>query len=155
MARKLKSSGMQSGPGPLLLVGVAVFIFWGFGYETVWDRLTLVLNGVVISYQYLPPTTLRHGSGAIYTIRDPDGRDTKYIAGATDASLPKHIPVGTYVDKRKWELSYLLDGKRVDDFPLYFYMGAFGLACGCLLWAVLQWLARRRSLQSDRSIVGD
>jgi hypothetical protein len=134
-----------AGPPPVALTLVAIFIIRGFGYETVGSRLTTVLDGVVIARQEIPRTPYAHGTGMIYTVRSADGVDHSYVAGATDGSLPRDIPVGAQITKRKWELSYLSDGRRVDDFPRTFYGIILGVACGCLLWGGLQWWRGRHA----------
>ena len=128
-----------AGPRPAVLIFVAIFIFWGFGYETVGQRLALELDGTVIARQEIPQTWYSHGTGMTYVVRSVDGVDHRYVAGATDASLPRDIPVGTRLIKHKWELSYYRNGAHVDDFPRIFYGATLGIACGCLLWAGLQW----------------
>lgn len=132
----------KSALGFVGLIAWAVFMLWGFGLETVGGRLMLELDGVVISRQEIPRTAGVHGTGTIYVVREADGTDHKYIAGATDASLSRDIPKGTYLKKQKWDLSYTENGVRVDDFSRVFYGITCGIALACLLWGVFQ-LARQ------------
>src|SRR5258708_37534819 len=131
------SGNRRSSPHPGLLFFVGLFILWGFGYETVWDRLTTQLNGVVVSRDDIPKSYFSHGTSTRYVLRSSDGRVHEYITGATDASLPNDLPVGTRLEKRKWELSFLENGNRTSDFPLYFYSAMFAIAGGLLFWSGL------------------
>ena len=84
-------------PLPVMLICLALFIFWGFGYETVGLRLGIALDGVVIARQEIPRNWYTHGTGTIYVVRGSNGTDQKYIAGATDGSLPRNIPLGAQI----------------------------------------------------------
>jgi hypothetical protein len=58
----------------------AFWILWGFGFETVWQRLTLVVEGTIISSRDIPSKS----SGRYvteYVIRGPHGQDHRYVAG--------------------------------------------------------------------------
>jgi hypothetical protein len=66
-----------------------------------------------------------------YRIRRVDGRYQEYIAGPTDASLKRNLPVGTSIRKRWGELSYEINGKRVG-FPLAGYSMVLGIPFACL-----------------------
>jgi hypothetical protein len=46
----------------------------------------------------------------LYTIRRADGSAVSYVAGPTMASLPRSMPVGTVILKKKWETGYEIDG---------------------------------------------
>ena len=131
-----------AGPRPAVLIAVALWIVWGFGYETVWQRLALELDGTVIARREIPQTWASHGPATAYVVRGADGRGHDYVSGGNDASLPGNIPIGTGIEKHKWALSYSLNGVRIDDFPIYFYSAWYGVALACVLWAVLQ-VARR------------
>jgi hypothetical protein len=110
----------------------ALFILWGFGYETLWPRLTTNIEGTVVSKEYLARNAWTHGYGTRYVIRKPDGSQLEYVAGATDASLSRTIPLGAELEKRKWELSYSVNGKRIKDFPASFYFAILGAALATL-----------------------
>jgi hypothetical protein len=123
-------------PNPVVLIVFGLWILWGFGFETVGTRLMTNLEGTIISSQDIPypPAPARHGTE--YTFRTPDGENVRYIAGATDASLPRNIPVGTYIKKRRWSLSYERNGQKIDDFGTPFYAGFLSFAVACLVWGV-------------------
>ena len=124
----------------ILIATLAAFwIIWGFGYQTIWARLMTEIDGTVTVRQEVTTSGRR---GTIYTVRGAHGADREYVAGATDASLSREMPVGTVVVKRKWHLSYLRDDAPVNDFPTYAYSGTLGLAAACLLWALLEMLRR-------------
>ena len=131
-----------AGPRPVALIAMALWIVWGFGYETVWRRLALELDGTVIARRDIPQTWASHGPATAYVVRGADGRDQVYVRGATDASLPGNIPVGADIEKRTLERSYSLNGVRIKDFPTDFYSAWCGVALACVLWAVLQVVRR-------------
>jgi hypothetical protein len=113
---------------PAILILWSLWMLWAFGYHTLWTRLTTQCEGVVISSQDVPPT--RGPRNAIeYTLAGPDGQVHTYIAGPTDDSLPRSMPVGTKIKKERWHLSYEGNGNRVDDFSIVFY--SLVLTAGC------------------------
>jgi hypothetical protein len=96
------------------------------------------LDGVVVSRRDIPSTGAPRYATE-YTVRGPDGRESIYTAGATDASLPRSMPVGTSLKKRRWHLDYEKNGQRVDDFGVYFYSLVLGVGLGFVTWSVLRW----------------
>jgi hypothetical protein len=124
-------------PAPIVLVVTAIWILWAFEYETVIKRLTTDVDGVVIASTDFPSRNAPRYATQ-YLIRGPDGKDQIYIAGATDASLERSMPVGTRISKRRGQLGYVRNGSWVN-FPTGFYGGMLGVAVGCLAWAVLIW----------------
>ena len=126
---------VQPGPKPFVFAVFALFILWGFGYETLWDRLTTDIDGMVVSRQDLPRTRWKHGSGTRYLIRGADVGIQEYVSGATDASLSRTIPAGSRLQKRKWQLSYTVDSVPIDDFPRYFYFLILSGAIALLFWS--------------------
>ena len=132
-------------PVPFLIL--AVWIIWIFGFQTVGARLTTELDGLVVSSQDVPAGRGPRYSTE-YTLRGPDGGQRIYVAGATDASLPRSLPVGTYLRKKKWRLSYTENGEIVNDFPISFYVLTLGIAIGCLGWSVFALLRRDRLVMS-------
>ena len=130
---------MMKSPPPRIvpvLLG-ALWILWGFGYETAWQRFTTVVDGVIVSRHDDPsPDAPRYASE--YVVRDTSDHDQTYVAGATDASLDRGLTVGTRIEKRWGELGYRVNGSWVA-FPIYFYAGMLGLAVIGLVWALWQW----------------
>jgi hypothetical protein len=106
-------------PRRLVLVVFGAFILWGFGANTVWPRLMLAVDGVVTQRVDMPSLGAPRFTSA-YVLRSPDGADVHYSAGATDASLARGQKIGTVFRKRRWQLGYRLNGKRVG-FPVLFY----------------------------------
>jgi hypothetical protein len=126
-------------PPPPSAIGLfiwALWIFWGFGYETVWRRFTTEVSGVIVSSKDLPSTGSPRYSTE-YVIRDTAGRDHSYVAGATDASLERSLRVGSRISKQWGRLDYNVDGKTVR-FPTYPYSAVLGVAVFCLLWGAVQ-----------------
>jgi len=119
-------------PNPILFAVWALWMLW-VSLSPIWFRLNTELNGVVVSAQDVPPTRgPRYATK--YILRGPDGHEYEYWAGATAGSLPRSMPVGTYLKKPKWTFYYDRDGKRFDAgwgvplVPLF--------AVGCLIWSI-------------------
>jgi hypothetical protein len=100
---------------PTIFFLLALWIVWWGGYENLWKHLMTDVEGTVVSAQDIPsrfaPT--EHATG--YQLRGPVGWTFQYVAGTTDASLPSNIPVGSYIKKQRWHLSYKKDGEQVND----------------------------------------
>ena len=90
-----------AGPRPVALIAVALSIVWGFGHETVWQRLALERDGTVIARREIPRGWASHGTGTAYVVRGADDRDQVYVSGGTDASLAGNIPVGAEIEKHR------------------------------------------------------
>jgi hypothetical protein len=132
------------GPNPIVLLLFGLWIIWGFGFDTVGRRLEVQLDGVVTSSRDIP-TTRGPRFATEYTLRGPDGQDHIYVAGFTDASLPRSMPVGTYLKKQRWHLDYERNRRHVDDFPIFFYQVMLGIALGCVVWSVILWHGQRQA----------
>jgi len=106
-------------PQILIIFLFSLFVFWGFGYQTVWPFLNLELQGVVISSKDIPSTGApRYVTD--YVFRSSNGKNCTYVAGSTDASLPRSMPVGTQIKKQRWSLFYERNGEWYS-FPFVFY----------------------------------
>jgi len=105
----------------------ALWILWGFGFQTLWVRYTTELEGVVV-YSHHTSRTPRYGTE--YVIRDASGHDTHYVAGATDASLDRSIPVGSRIEKKWGQLGYALDGEW-QSFPAFSMNQPWGSQFSC------------------------
>jgi hypothetical protein len=123
-------------PNPFVLLGFSLFMLYAFGYETLYQRLTTQLEGVVVSsHDVHSPNNPRYITE--YILRAPDGHETKYVAGSSDASLPQSMPLGTTISKRKWRLDYERDGEQVSDFPTALYGLTLGAGLAGLVWSIL------------------
>ena len=91
-------NSMPAAPLPIILIVSALWIFWGFGYQTVWQRFTTQLNGVVVSSRDIPSTGAPRYATE-YVVHGEDGHDQTYLAGATDGSLERSLPIGTSIQK--------------------------------------------------------
>ncbi len=141
---KLQPPKIATPTNPLVPLLIALWIGWGFGLNTVGKRLWAELDGVVISSQDVPPTRdARYRTD--YVLRSSDGREHSYVAGATDASLPRSLPVGTHLVKRKWHLDYVQNGQTIDDFPISMYAIVIAIGLTCLRWSFTLWRDQRRS----------
>ncbi|WP_244598856.1 hypothetical protein [Rhizobium tubonense] len=119
----------------------AAFIFWGFGYETVWQRLTQQIDGTIISRRDIPYTGAPRYS-AHYVILGRDGKEQIYEAGATDAALQRNLPIGAHIDKKWGQLGYYVNDRWVA-FPKAFYGVVLLVAIALSLYAARLWWRQR------------
>jgi len=117
------------------LIAIPFMVFWTFGYLTIWQRLEAELEGTITARQDVPNTP--HGPTAIYEIQRSDGSLIQYTVAPGHESLPADMPVGARIAKQKWQLSYRLNGERVDDLPLVFLAIVFTIAGLCLIRAAI------------------
>ena len=112
---------------------LSIWTLFSFGYLTVWKFLRINLEGVVFSSKDDPSTGApRYVTD--YVIRGSNGENQIYVAGPTDASLPRSMPVGTQIKKQRWSLYYQRNGQW-QSFPFVFYSILLSGALCCLLYA--------------------
>jgi hypothetical protein len=145
VALALSSCTMKSpNPQSVILTIFALWILWGFGFQTLWKRYTTELEGVVISSRDEPSKGAPRYTTE-YIVRDASGRDARYVAGATDASLDRSIAVDSRIEKKWGQLGYELNGQW-RSFPVGFYCAVLGAAFFALFWAALvQWRSQQVS----------
>jgi hypothetical protein len=119
--------------GPILIA----LLIWLFAGSEIYQRATIELNGTIVSATTTCMQPWNNRCATAYIVKAQDGSRHAYVAGATDKALPRRLAVGTVVVKRKWALSYFLNGRQVDDFPILFYSGLLVLGGGCTIWWVL------------------
>jgi hypothetical protein len=119
-----------------------LWILWGFGWNTVEERLRIEIDGIIVASRDVPSAGAPRYATE-YTVRFADGRERVYWAGATDASLPRGMPVGTHIRKERWHLDYERDG-RTEGFPYIFYSITLGIALGSLVWGIVKLLPERK-----------
>jgi hypothetical protein len=107
---------------------------WSFGGSEIYRRGVFAVEGTLVSSTTTCVQPANNRCASEYVVLSSDGVRTSYVAGPTDASLPRDLPVGTVISKRRWSIDYFLNGQRVDDFPVMFYavVMAFGVLCLCL-----------------------
>jgi hypothetical protein len=106
---------------PTILLLFSLWILWGFGYETVGKRLMLQVDGTVLSKRDMPYPIAPNRYSTEYLVQRRDGTNQIFVAGPTDASLPRNIAVGTTLRKLRWHVNYESDGYWVNDFSVPFY----------------------------------
>ena len=125
---------------PLVLAVWSIWMIGGFGFYTLGNRLWAQLDGTIIASRDIPST---RGPRYVteYTLRGPDGRESLYTGGSTDSRLPRSMPVGTVLKKKRWHLDYERDGQHIS-FNLPVYLGILAIGFAGLAWSVL--LSRRQ-----------
>lgn len=121
----------------------ALWLLFGFGYETVWQRLVVGVDGTIIESTDSPFKGAPRYS-TVYKLRTTDHQLVTYISGANDSSLLRSMVVGTYVHKKKWELGYQKDQEWVA-FPISFYLVVLGSAVLLLLRSMVFYYKRWRN----------
>jgi len=119
--------------GPLLLAVLA----WLFAGSETYQRADLELNGTIVSANTTCMQPWNNRCATAYIFKARDGSRQRYVAGPTDQALPRRLPVGTVLVKDRWTLSYSLNGRKIDDFPILFYCGVLVLGLGGFAWWVL------------------
>jgi hypothetical protein len=122
-------------PGVLALFG-AWLLFMG-GNELL-GRLWIQVDGTVVSAD----TTTGNRPVTRYVVRRSDGQNTNYVAGPTDASLPRRLPLGTVLRKERGHLSFALDGQEIGGFPVLTYGALILAGLGLEVFAWRQWKIR-------------
>lgn len=108
-------------------------------YE-VYGRAEIEVDGVIIKSEIVCQQPNNNRCVTNYLVKQILGeRQTIFSAGPTDLSLPRDLPIGTALKKEKWKLNYELNGKTINDFPVYSYVGMFVI--GIISFAI--WFMQR------------
>jgi hypothetical protein len=128
-------AALQRNHGLLIVVAVLTWLFAG---SEIFQRATIELHGKVVSSETSCVQPQNNRCATEYVVERNDHVQKRYVAGPTDKSLRRGLPVGSEIDKDKWALAYAIDGVPINDFPSAFYGGllAFGFCCA-LLWSAL------------------
>jgi len=120
---------------------LALFAAWTLyvGASGLSTRLLTFVDGTIVSSR----TTQGIRPVTYYTVQTSDGKRQNLVAGPTDGSLPREMPVGTVIQKRKFELSYTRNGERVRDFPLGFHLLWFAISAVTACMAFAWWRSDR------------
>lgn len=107
---------------------------WLFGGSEIYRRADFAVDGTLVSSTTTCVQPTKNRCASEYVVQSNDGVRTSFVAGSTDSSLPRELPVGTVISKSRWSIDYFLNGQRVDDFPVVFYavVMTFGVLCLCL-----------------------
>jgi hypothetical protein len=109
----------------------------------IYGRALIEIDGIIINKEVVCQQPNNNRCVTNYLLRPVFGESqSSYSAGPTDQSLSRDLPVGTKLKKKKWGLNYEIDGKVVDDFPIFFYAGL--LVIGLLSIGI--WFLKRKSL---------
>jgi hypothetical protein len=103
----------------------------------VWKFCTTEIDGVITASRDYPSKGAPRYSTE-YTVRSADGKEQRYVAGATDASLARSLPIGTHIHKAWGQFGYEINSRWIS-FPLAFYSAMMGVALFCIAWAVVRW----------------
>ena len=103
------------------------------------QRYFLEVEGVVVESS----TASNPRRATYYQVVGSDKIVRQYIAGPTDMSLSRDMPVGTRIKKIRHHLSWEKDGMRVNDFPLYGPLGMTTFGLILMYWSISQRRFRR------------
>jgi hypothetical protein len=127
---------------PVVLFLWGTWMLWGFGFQTVWKRLQTEISGTVLSSRDIHPSRAPTRYSTEYLIRGDNGQDRIYVAGPTDGSLPRSMPIGTKIKKLRWNLDYEMNDARVH-FPMAFYAVILGVSLMAILWSLVLWRSQQ------------
>jgi hypothetical protein len=119
----------------LLIIGLMSLVF---SMNEFVSRAAIALDGRIVSAYTTCQQPYNNRCVTHYELLSADGSHVNYDAGSNDQSLKRGLPVGTHIVKRRWDLTYLVDDKLIDDFPSYAYsaLSAFGISLvssGCFM----------------------
>jgi hypothetical protein len=137
-----RTGGFRIRPSPVFAV-LGIWCLYIVG-DTVVGRLLIETDGTVVARQ--PVNNPRPGT--FYTMQAADGQAYRFASGASDVSLSRDFAVGSHVTKRKWDLGYIVDGRRVDDFEVTFYSGWATLGVFLIFYGLLPYLGPTRPNQT-------
>lgn len=102
-----------------------------FAGNEIYQRAVVELSGTVTLSETTCVQPYNNRCSTKYVVTGENGSYATYVAGSSDASLERYLPVGTLVNKRKWSLVYSVNGKQISDFPIKFYDGVIlvGMLC--------------------------
>jgi hypothetical protein len=106
-------------------------LIWLFAGHEIYQRAAISLHGTVVSSETGCVQPYNNRCDTTYVVEGQDQTRSTYVAGPTDESLERRLPVGTSIRKDKWALTYSVNDRKISDFPIGFYGGlmAFGLLC--------------------------
>jgi hypothetical protein len=120
--------------------GVFVIIF---AVREVYNRVSIDVHGKVIVSDTTCVQPSNNRCSTRYVIESATHDRSEYVAGPTESSLRRWLPVGTSLEKTKWELGYSIDSQRISDFSMTFYEIVGFVGVGFCWWAVLlYWTGR-------------
>ena len=123
-------------PYHALLAGGVLFSF--MACSEIYSRAEIDVEGQVLSIESKCQEPQHNRCVSTYVLASKNGLHSSYSAGPNDASLQRNVPVGAYLVKHRWHLSYSIDNQEIDDFPIGFYGGLFALSIvAVLFWAHL------------------
>lgn len=104
---------------------VGLLLMWGlpmtlFSACEIAQRTCIEVDGTIIESTTKCVQPENNRCATTYRIQSADQVVT-YIAGPTDHSLRRRLPVGTAIRKKHWALTYVIDGADTDDFPIVPY----------------------------------
>jgi|SoiMethySBSTD1v2_1073268.scaffolds.fasta_scaffold3602733_1 hypothetical protein len=121
---------------PVAIGFVSALVLWGFGYEKMWARYKLEIDGDVIASRSFVPHPEKGNDGTEYFVRELDGRVTRHVTTGP-------MPVGTHVRKEWGHFDFEIDGRRVGGFPIVTYSIITNIALLGVFWGIFGWWLRR------------
>lgn len=114
---------LNKSPKPhLIFIVIGLWFSW-LPISEIYNRASIELQGVITSSNTSCVQPQNNRCSTVYLTQNSTSSTSKYIAGSTDASLQRYLPIGTKIEKLKWQLNYKINEKVVNDFPIGFYGG--------------------------------
>ena len=104
-----------------LIIGLTVT---GMACSEIYERAALQVDGLIVGREVVCQQPKNNRCVTNYSLKHTANNSLyTYSAGPTEQALSSELGVGTFVNKQRWHLSYEVNRKEVDDFPVLFYAG--------------------------------
>jgi len=91
----------------MLMIGFGICLA---GMMNVYRRASFTAQGTVVSSTSSCLDSRHARCSSTYVLVKDGGASETFVAVPAEYSLPKWLPVGTRVDKKKWRLTYAING---------------------------------------------
>ncbi len=130
----MKRVGKFGITGVTVVLGILLVVF---SLTQIGYRLAIDLSGIITKAEKVQSEKGPLGNPQRYfteylVLHNATGETNHYRAKGNDVALSRNLEVGSEVEKKKWRLSYSVDGVVMEDFPTLFY-GAILLVGSILL----------------------
>jgi len=97
-------------PGVYRMVLVIGFVLGLIGTMNTYRRASFTAQGTIVSSKSICLNGHQARCSSTYVLVKDGGVFETFVAEPAEYSFPKRLPVGTRVDKKKWRLTYSING---------------------------------------------